>query len=196
MKPLSQRDRRALIVLAVAATVFGAVWFWPQPAADSAAVKEGVAQAERRLTRLRRLAAAVPAREEIDKRVSAELARRETGLISAETAAQAQAQLLQIVRRVAGAQSPSLVIKGSEFAPIQPFGDAYGEVTVSITSESGIEQILNFIADLSKQPELIATSNLQFRQALPKKKTVPVRLTISGIVPRKLVPQKKGVLAF
>jgi hypothetical protein len=25
---------------------------------------------------------------------------------------------------------------------------------------------------------------------------VPVRLTISGIVPRKLVPQKKGVLTF
>ena len=67
---------------------------------------------------------------------------------------------------------------------------------MSITTDSGIEQILNFIADLSKQPELIATSNLQFRQAQPKKKTVPVRLTISGIVPRKLVPQKKGVLTF
>ena len=196
MKPLTQRDRRALIVLAVAATVFAAVWFWPQPAADSAAVKQGVAQAERRLTRLRRLAAAVPAREQIDQRVSAELARRETGLINAETAPQAQAQLLQIVRRVAGAQSPPLDIKGSEFSPVQPFGDAYGEVTVSIATDSGIEQILNFIADLSKQPELIATSNLQFRQAVPKKKTVPVRLTISGIVPRKLVPQKKGVLTF
>ena len=76
-------------------------------------MKEGVAQSERRLTRLRRLAAAVPAREQIDQRVSAELARREAGLISAETAAQAQAQLLQIVRRVAGAQSPPLDIKGS-----------------------------------------------------------------------------------
>ena len=120
MKPLTQRDRRALIILTVAATVFAAVWFWPQPAADSAAVKQGVAQAERRLTRLRRLAAAVPAREQIDQRVSAELARRETGLINAETAPQAQAQLLQIVRRVAGAQSPPLDIKGSEFSPVQP----------------------------------------------------------------------------
>lgn len=196
MKPLSRRDRRALIILTGAATVFAAVWFWPQPSADAAVVKEGVAQAERRLTRLRRLAAAVPAREEIDKRVSAELARRETGLINAETAPQAQAQLLQVVRRVAGAQSPPLDIKNSELSPVQPFGDAYGEVTVSITTESGIEQILNFIADLSKQPELIATSNLQFRQAQPKKKTVPVRITISGIVPKNLVPQKKGVLAF
>ena len=196
MKPLGQRDRRALIALAVAAAICAAIWFWPQPSTDAAAMKEGVAQAERRLTRLRRLAAAVPAREEIDKRVSAELARREAGLINAETAAQAQAQLLQVVRRVAGAQSPPLEIRGSEFAPVQPFGDAYGEVLVTIATESEIEQVLNFIADLSKQPELIATSNLQFKQAHPKKKTVPVRMTISGIVPRRLVPQKKGVLAF
>jgi len=195
VKPLSQRDRRALIVLAVSGAAFAAVWFWPQPSAD-AARQESVAQAEGRLTRLRRLAAAVPAREEIDQRVSAELARREAGLIIAETAPQAQAQLLQVVRRVAGAQSPPLDIKGSEFSPVQPFGDAYGEVTVVISMECGIEQILNFIADLSKQPELIATSNLQFRQAQPKKKTVPVRITISGIVPKKLVPQKKGGLAF
>lgn len=196
MKPLSKRDRRALIVLAVSGAVFAAVWFWPQPSADAAAGKESVAQAEGRLTRLRRLAAAVPAREEIDQRVSAELARREAGLIIAETAPQAQAQLLQVVRRVAGAQSPPLDIKGSEFSPVQAFGDAYGEVTVVISMECGIEQILNFIADLSKQPELIATSNLQFRQAQAKKKTVPVRITISGIVPKKLVPQKKGGLAF
>lgn len=196
MKPLSRRDRRALIILAVAAAVFAAVWFWPQPTAGAAEVKESVAQAERRLTRLRHLAASVPAREEIDKRCSAELASREAGLITAETAPQAQAQLLQIVRRVAGAQSPPLEIRGSEFAPIQSFGNAYGEVTVSITTESGIEQILNFIADLSKQPELIATSSLQFRQAEAKKKTVPARLTISGIVPKKLIPEKKGGLAF
>ncbi len=196
MKPLSPRDRRALIILAAAAAVFAAIWFWPRPGDDAAEVKESVAQSERRLTRVRRLAASVPAREEIDKRSSAELARREAGLISAATAPEAQAQLLQIVRRVAGAQSPPLEIKGSEFAPIQSFGGAYGEVFVSITAEAGIEQILNFIADLSKQPELIATSSLQFRQAAAKKKTVPVRLTISGIVSKKLVPEQKGGVAF
>ena len=196
MKPLRPRDRRALIILAIAAAVVATIWFWPQSSADADAVREGIAQSERRLTRLRRLAASVPAREEIDKHISAELGRREAGLISAQTAPEAQAQLLQIVRRVAGAQSPPLDIKGSEFAPIQSFGGAYGEVTVSISTETGIEQILNFMADLSKQPELIATSNLQFRQAQPKKKTVPVRLTISGIVPRKLVPEKKGGLVF
>ena len=37
MRPLSPRDRRALIILTAAAAVFAAVWFWPQPAADSAA---------------------------------------------------------------------------------------------------------------------------------------------------------------
>ena len=192
MKPLGQRDRRALMILGGAVVIVATIWFWPQPSADSATVKESVTQAERRLTSLRRKAAAVPGRLETDNHVSAELARREAGLINAETAAQAQAQLLQIVRRVAGEQSPVLEIKGSEFTPIQPFGEAYGEVTVVVTTESEIDQILNFLADLSKQPELIAASNLQLRAAQAKKKTVPARVTISGIVPRKLVPQKKG----
>jgi len=196
VKPLTQRDRRALALLGGAVAICAVIWFWPQSGPDAAVIKDSVSQSERRLTKVRRLSAGVPARETIDKFVSSELATREAGLITAETAAQAQAQLLQIVRRVAAEQSPVLDIKGSEFSPIQPFGDAYGEVAVTISSDAGIEQILNFIADLSRQPELIATSNLQFRQAQPKKKTVPVRLTISGLVPKKLVPQKKGGQVF
>jgi hypothetical protein len=155
-----------------------------------------VPQAEKRLKSLRRLAAAVPAREEIDRRFGGELAKREKGLIDAETPAQAQAQLLQIVRRVGQLQSPPLQMSGSEFSPVKPFGNAYGEVTVTISAECGIEQILNFMADLANQPELIATSSLQLGQAHPKKKTLPVRMTISGLVPKKLAPEKKSEVSF
>ena len=42
-----------------------------------------------------------PAKQEVLQRVSADLAEREKGLIQADTAAQAQAQLLQILRKIA-----------------------------------------------------------------------------------------------
>jgi len=88
-------------------------------------VKEGVAQAERRLTRLRRLAAAVPAREQIDSGSAPNwpAARRPD---NAETAPQAQptpADRSSRGRRTIAAAR----YQGSEFSPVQPFGDAYGE---------------------------------------------------------------------
>ncbi len=200
MIQIGERDKRALkglgVALGIFGAIFGGIWFWPQPSTEGTVASGTVPQAEKRLKSLRRLVAAVPAREEIDRRFGTTLAGREKGLINAETAAQAQAQLLQIVRRVAQSQSPALAVSGSEFSPVRPFGSAYGEVTVTISADCGIEQILNFMADLSNQPELVATSNLQLGQAHAKKKTLPVRLTVSGLVPKRLAPAKKNEVAF
>ena len=87
-------------------------------------------------------------------------------------------------------------MSGSEFSPVKQFGSSYGEVTVTISAECGIEQLLNFMADLSSQPELIATSSMQLGQANPKKKTLPVRMTISGLVPKRLAPERKSEVSF
>jgi len=197
---MGERDKRALKALGAAVGIFGAVfaviWFWPQPVPESVGAVGTVPQAEKRLKSLRKLVAAVPAREEIDRRFGAQLAGREKGLINAETPAQAQAQLLQIVRRIAQSQSPALSVSGSEFSPVKQFGSSYGEVTVTISAECGIEQLLNFMADLSSQPELIATSSMQLGQANPKKKTLPVRMTISGLVPKRLAPERKSEVSF
>jgi hypothetical protein len=48
------------------------------------------------------------------------------------------------------------------------------------------------MADLANRPELLATSDIRVAAANPKEKTVSVRLGLSGVVPRKLVPVKKG----
>ena len=200
MIEMGERDKRALKALGVAvgifSIVFAVIWFWPQPSPENLGASGTVPQAEKRLRSLRKLVAAVPAREAIDQRFGAELAGREKGLINAETPAQAQAQLLQIVRRIAQSQTPPLQVSGSEFSPVRQFGSAYGEVTVTISAECGIEQILNFMADLSNQPELVATSSLQMGQANPKKKTLPVRMTISGLVPKRLAPERKTEVSF
>ncbi len=191
LPPLSRRDRNALAALGICAIVFGAVYFWPAEDSSTVGAVHSIPVEEKRVARLRRLAAAVPGRQEILKKVDLELAAREKGIIQAETAPQAQAQLLQIVRRVAQLQNPPVVFKGAEFAPPRPFGDAYGEVVMTVSLECGIEQVVNFLADISNQPELISISDLQINQVASKMKAVPVRATFTGVVPRKLVPEKK-----
>jgi hypothetical protein len=191
LPPISERDRRALILLGLSLAVFSAIYFWPEDAAGVKAGSASAPQAEKRLERLDRQAAALPGRNEALKRAKDELARREKGIITADTPAQAQARLLEIIRRIARAQQPPLLLRGSEFREVKPLGDAYGEVAVTIQFEAGIEQVLNMLADIGNQPELIAVSDLSLSQVSGKQKLVPARVTVSGVVPRTLVPARK-----
>ena len=191
---LQQRDKRALILLGGAVVLIGIYYFATSPSSSSTKIVgpvQSAPQAEQRIAQLRRAAATLPARERALKQVQGELALREKGLIQGGTAAEAQAQLLQVVRRVAKSEQPPLELRQAEFGPPKPFGDAYGEVTVSVTTTCLIEQLVSFMADLTAQPELVATEDLRIGAAQPKQKTMPVRLTVSAIVPKRLAPVRK-----
>ncbi|MEO7142517.1 MAG: type II secretion system protein GspM [Bryobacteraceae bacterium] len=194
---LTDRDKRAVLLLGA---VVAAVVVWLSfPAGGTAKVvrpADSTALAEKRLNRLRQLAATLPAREGILKQVSSDLDKREKGLLQAATAAQAQAQLVQIVRKLGKAQSPPLEIRGVEIGQVHPFGDAYGEVTVAVTFDARIEQLVDLLADLTAQPEIVASNELRVSPGNPKDKMLSVRLTVSGVVPKRLVPEKKGLDAF
>lgn len=196
MTALSQRDRRALVILGVSVAISLAVYFWPENGSAAVGATQSVPQAEKRLSRLRQLAGAVPGREEAVKKLGEELARREQSLIVAETQAQAQAQLLQVVRRVAKGQSPPLELRGTEFGAIKPYGPHYGEVSLTLSLDCGVEQIVNLLADLGNQPEALATTDINLGQARDRTKTLPARIVVSALVLRKLVPERKGDNAF
>lgn len=196
LPPLTSRDRRALALLALCAVVFTAVYFWPEQGAPVVGPDLSVEQMEQRLRRMRRMAASAPAREELLKKAQEELARREKGMIRADTPPQAQAQMLEIVRRVAKSQPETFQMRGAEFGAPRPFGDGYGEVVMTVIVESPIEQLITFLADVCNQPELVSVSEIQFSQAAGNRKLIPARLTLTAVVPRALVPQKKGGTAF
>ena len=147
---------------------------------------------EKRLARLRESAVTVPAKQQILKQVSAELAAREKGLLMADTAPQAQAQLIQILRKLAAAES--VEIRSTELLGVAPLGDAYATSSVAVQIECRIEQLVNLLASIAAQPELISTSGLRIASANPKDKSVAVRLAVSAVVPKKLVPARKGSL--
>lgn len=190
---LTPRDRRALAWLAVSALLGLVIRFWPTGDGTAAVVVSAgdpVTLAEARLARLREVAATLPAKEDVFKKVAADLALREKGMITADTAAQAQAQVIQIIRRLGAAENPPVDIRSTELTPIRPFGDSYGEASVAVQIECHIDQLVNMLAALQSQPELVATSDLRVLSANAKEKTVAVRLAVSGIVPRRLVPEK------
>ena len=188
------RQRRALVVLAAAVALMLILRFsLPDPDAPTVeAAPDSISRAESRLNKVRQRAATLPAREQALKVLMAELATREKGVIQADTLAQAQAQLVQMVRRLTSAQAPPIEVRQIEIGQARPLGEQYGEIWVPISFECRIEQLVNLLADATAQPELLAVSGLRINAGNPKEKTINVRLTLAGVVPRRLVPEKKG----
>jgi hypothetical protein len=192
-----ERNKRALIVLGVALAA-GSLYFllthdWGSRAGSSN--QQTVAVAEHSLDKLRRAAATLPAKEQNWKLISAQLAAREKLLIAAPDKDLGQEKLLQNVRNLAKSQQPPLAIRSQELLPPKLRGD-YGEVSIAFHLDCRIEQLVNFVSDLSAQPEALATEQIQIHGSSADTKIMQVRLVVAGLVPARLIPQKKEVGQF
>jgi hypothetical protein len=188
-------DRRLLLLLALMAvgvvlryTVFSDR---SQTKVVAAAPADSIPKAERRLQRLREQAATVPAKEAMLKKALAELAEREKGIIRTDTGAQAQAHLLDTIHRIGG--QAGFDVRGAEqFTEVRALGSDYGVVSVTASFTCAIEQLVNFLALLPSELEIVATNEIHITGGNDKKKNLQVRLSLSGVVPRSLLPKKKG----
>ncbi len=195
---LTPRDRRALLMLAAGLVVAAVLYYgFPARTTSSAAVGAVIGQdpglARERLAHLRQVAATIPAREATMKQTSADLAVRETGILQADTVAQGEASLLEIARRIG--KEEQLDVRGGDFGAPKVFGN-YALVYAAVAFECHIEQLVNFLADLAKEPELIAPSEEHITSANAKEKTMVVRMVLAGVVAKKLIPEKKGLAGF
>ncbi len=115
---LSPGFRRALAWTLVSG-VISLIWtYWQSssPATVAVASTDSVGMAEKQLAKLREAAATVPQKQEILKQLSGDLALRERGIIIADTAQQAQAQIIQMLRKLgARRESPG----GDPFAGVR-----------------------------------------------------------------------------
>ena len=190
-------DRRLLFVLLGGLLLIVVLRFgvYGDRQAPVVPASESVPAAEKRLERLRQIAATVPGKEAVLKRASAELEAREKGILKADTAAQAQAQLLNVIHTVAAANG--IDARGAEGFPApKPLAGDYGEVSVPVTFTCGIDQLVNFLAAIANEPDILATNAILVTGGNDKKKNLQVRIGLSGVVPRKLVPEKKGLATF
>jgi len=185
-------DRKTAIlwISAVAAIVFVRFFVLADRSPAVVAASESAPMAEKRLERLRQIAATVPGKEVLMKQASGELESREKGILKAETSAQAQAQLQELLHRVGAANG--IDIRGIEDMRVKLLGADYGEASVTVRFTCLIEQLVNLLAALATQPELISTNQIQITGNADKNKVIQVRLTLSGVVSRKLAQEKKS----
>jgi hypothetical protein len=193
---VTTRDRRALAGLAVAvvATVIYLLTSSSGSAPTAQVVSMNSTQMRQRLTLLRQTAAVLPAREALLKQVTADLADREHGIIQAGTAAEAQSELLQTAQRLG--KSNGLEVRSSDFGAPKAFGD-YGLVYATVSFDCHVEQLLNFLADMTHEPELIVPSEERITSSgNSKDKMMTVRMVLAGVVAKKLIPEKKALGTF
>ena len=191
-------NRQTILLLALAAMAVLVAWKYgvfgggEETSSVVAAPVDSIPAAEKRLEVLRRKAALVPGREAALKQVQAVLAERERAILTADTGDQAKAHLLELMHTLGAANG--FDASGAEQLP-QPkaLGKDYGQVSVSQQFVCGIDQLVNFLAAIGNQPEALATENINISNRDDKNKTITVRLTLTGVVPKKLVPEKKGL---
>jgi hypothetical protein len=183
-------DRKTTILLISSAAAFLILHFALADRSPAVvAASESAPAAERRLERLRQIAATVPGKEALMKQAAGELESREKGLLKAETSAQAQAQLQELLHKVGAANG--IDIRGIEDMRVKLLGADYGEASVTVRFTCLIEQLVNLLAALATQPELVSTNQIQITGSADKTKAIQVRLTLSGVVSRKLAQEKK-----
>ncbi len=201
---ISARDQKLLGVWVMLVLI--GYWFYTRSDSGpsvmpASATEDTVGMAEQRLARLRDIAATSPAKQEILKKVSDELAGREQGLIRAETVPQAQAQMIAALRELMSLESPAIEIRSQEMLAVEPLSEdgatatSYGVAPVRLQFECRMAQLVNLMAGLAARPQLMGTRDFQITQSNPKEKTVRVSLTVIGIVPKELVPEKKKGVA-
>jgi Tfp pilus assembly protein PilO len=188
-------DRKSVLTLVGGVALILAVRFGVYGDRQSSSVTsaETVPQAEQRLKNLRQAAATVPGKEERLKKASIELAEREKGILDAPTEAEAQALLLETLNNLA--RSNGIATQGGDFRD-RPLSKDYGEVSVTVRFACDIVQLVNLMAALADHPRILATDEMRITGGADKKKTVQVMLTVSSVVPRKLLPEKKGGTLF
>lgn len=187
------RDKRALIALFL---VICGVGLSKVPRSfDTSPAETNLNRTEVRLDKLQAIAAGLPMAKTSNRQAKATLASREAGLIDASDDKLAQEKLLNILEKLAQAQSPPLAIHAKELGRSRAIGN-YGKVSVTIVTSCRIEQLVNFVSDLSAQPEAVATEELHIYGVNPESKQMQVRLTIGGLVSAKLLPKSKDLNEF
>jgi Tfp pilus assembly protein PilO len=194
MPRLSERDRRALLLLGVAAAVFVALQFGVLPrAAQGPESSTSLDLLEKRLARLQQVERQKPRAAAEAEAAGRDLGEVEKGLLKAATPAQASAEMQQLLRDLLRGQG--LNMQSSEFGAIRPSGEDYAQVPLAVTFTGGIEQWINFMAALRNAPQVLSTLEIRLTSADQKNKTVSARMVVAGYIPAAMVkaPSAAGV---
>jgi len=184
---LSSRDRRALLYLGVALGLFLLLQLdfgLPEgPAAGSGSVEA----AEQQYLLARTRARQGPLVDAEFGAVSQTQAQMEQGLLQAETAALAQAEMREVVGNLLSAEQINM--QSSQFGAVKLEGDVFTQVPLVVSFRCGIEKFVNLLSAIANAPRTLSTRQIRITPEQNETKTVQVQLTVSGYLPVSRTPE-------
>lgn len=178
---MSQRDKRALLILGAAAAVFLPLQFGLFPGAGfGSPAFPSLGKSERQLRRLQEAARRKPAAAAESDAAARALAEAERGLLKASTPAQASAEMQQILKDVLMAQG--ITMQSSEFGAVKLEGKDYAQVPLTVAFICGIDQWINFMAALRSAPQVLSSHEMRITAGDAKTKQLQVRMVVAGYI--------------
>ncbi len=177
-KNLSERDKRALRVLAV---VLALALLWllggTLPASRQAAAEASLETLEQRYLLARQVAARQPARERESRQVTRAMAQLESGLLQSPSPALAQAEVRTAMSGFL--ERAGIELERSSFAPPETAGP-YDAVSLGVEFRCEMEQFVDLLATLANAETLLAPRNVELRPDGSGANSIRVRLTVEG----------------
>src|ERR1035437_7757390 len=114
--------------------------------------------AERKLDKYGAVARTAEVRRAEAASVNARLQEAERGLLTSETTALASAELQQLAKQLTAAES--IDIRSNDFLPAKPAGGEYMQVPLGLQFQCRLDQLINFLTDISASQRRLAVSKL------------------------------------
>ena len=194
---IRERDRRALLLMAAAAVIYGVFSFGLLPAFD--ALREGssgISDKVQQLSKYRRALIRKGNYTQLLEQARKNVGEAEARFIRGDNPTLASVELQTIVE--AAAQKSGLQLNQRSVSPARKKDDFFNEITMTIAVEGTPSQISGFLAEVRGAPKVLSIRSAQIapaeviQEAPPKgdfKKILRANLTISAQLP---VPVRKN----
>jgi Tfp pilus assembly protein PilO len=178
---MSQRDKRAVLIVAAAAALFAALEFGVLPLWDTMqAEREGLEVREQTFLKFREAVASRAEREAAKALLESRLREAEAGLLPGETPAIASAELRTRVQQLAAAHG--MEVPSIQFLPERPLGEEYVQVPLGIQLKGRIDGLVGFLQDCGTGPTTLRVLVLNVQGASDPEKILTVGVTVAGIL--------------
>ena len=175
------KDKKALALAGIAVALYAALQFAVFPVWDALQERrDNLPIEERKLEKYRAVVKTVELRRAEAASVDAKLQEAEKGLLTGDTAALASAELQQLAKQLSAAES--IDIRSNDFLPAKPAGGEYVRVPLGLQFQCRLDQLINFLSDISASPKRLTVSRLFVQSGGTKDKQVSVGMELAGFM--------------
>ena len=185
---IQSRDRRALMILLAAGALFAVMqldFFFPST--GSPLVGGSIEGAQERFLDAQVQARQKPLVEAESQEAAKALAEFESGLLQAESAELAKAEMRQVVGNLLVAEG--ITMRASRFGNVELEQDYFAQVPLTVDFDCRVEQFVNWMTTLSNSERLLTTRRIVLRPTKTETKAVRAQVTVSGYLPVSRTPE-------